>query len=435
MSKRTKYTKEHDQYWMQRIHSANGINWHCFFQHAGDRRHLSIPPSNQEFTAKSPKQLAAEKAKAIYLSLKVNGWDATLAKLWTNKPGKKINVTIGEYLDAVRLTTNMEARTRTGYESCLNRIVSDVFGYGEGASDRQRYDYKGGGRAEWLAKVHAVRLALLTPEKVQQWKIDFLKSANPDPISQRQKKVSCNTTLRQAKSLFAPDVLANLGNAVELPPVLPFSKIQFEPRQSLKYAGGLDIDKLIAAAGNDLAQSAPEQFKIFLLGCMAGLRRREIDLLEWSSFLWDSNEIEIKETKHFKAKSDDSYGKIQVDPEFMAIFRGFHARATGQFVIESNRPPMFARWNRYRCQPHFEKLTDWLRSKGVDGDKPVHILRKEFGSAINAKGGIHAASSALRHADINITSQFYTDKRARVTAGFGHLLKAPTNVVEMKGAA
>lgn len=271
MSKRTKYTKEHDQYWMQRIHSANGINWHCFFQHAGDRRHLSIPPSNQEFTAKSPKQLAAEKAKAIYLSLKVNGWDATLAKLWTNKPGKKINVTIGEYLDAVRLTTNMEARTRTGYESCLNRIVSDVFGYGEGASDRQRYDYKGGGRAEWLAKVHAVRLALLTPEKVQQWKIDFLKSANPDPISQRQKKVSCNTTLRQAKSLFAPDVLANLGNAVELPPVLPFSKIQFEPRQSLKYAGGLDIDKLIAAAGNDLAQSAPEQFKIFLLGCMAGL--------------------------------------------------------------------------------------------------------------------------------------------------------------------
>jgi hypothetical protein len=41
----------------------------------------------------------------------------------------------------------------------------------------------------------------------------------------------------------------------------------------------------------------------------------------------------------------------------------------------------------------------------------------------NAIHGIHAASRALRHADIRVTNEYYTDSRARVTPGMGHLLK------------
>ena len=39
-----------------------------------------------------------------------------------------------------------------------------------------------------------------------------------------------------------------------------------------------------------------------------------------------------------------------------------------------------------------------------------------------AKHGIYAASQALRHADIAITSQHYIDKKRRTTVGMGHLL-------------
>ena len=49
---------------------------------------------------------------------------------------------------------------------------------------------------------------------------------------------------------------------------------------------------------------------------------------------------------------------------------------------------------------------------------------KEFGSQINKREGIYAASQALRHADISTTSQHYLDKKKRVVSGFGHLLKA-----------
>jgi integrase len=76
---------------------------------------------------------------------------------------------------------------------------------------------------------------------------------------------------------------------------------------------------------------------------------------------------------------------------------------------------------KYRCESHFDRLNTWLRGKGVDTQRPLHTLRKEYGSLINKAHGIHATSKALRHADINMTNNFYTDSRARVTPGLGKL--------------
>lgn len=42
---------------------------------------------------------------------------------------------------------------------------------------------------------------------------------------------------------------------------------------------------------------------------------------------------------------------------------------------------------------------------GITAIKPLHELRKEFGSQLCAKYGIYAASRMLRHADIAITAQ------------------------------
>jgi hypothetical protein len=58
----------------------------------------------------------------------------------------------------------------------------------------------------------------------------------------------------------------------------------------------------------------------------------------------------------------------------MAIFQRYHERATSEFVIESDREVMSVTWNRYRCEPIFDGLTKWLRSKGIQGNKPLHTL-------------------------------------------------------------
>src|SRR4029077_12306253 len=114
-------------------------------------------------------------------------------------------------------------------------------------------------------------------------------------------------------------------------------------------------------------------------------------------------------------------------------FRGFRARATGNFVIESEiAPKPGATYSHYRCQRLFDSLGKWLRDHGVTGNKPLHTLRKEFGSQVCAKHGIYAASTALRHADIAITSQHYLDRRKRSTVGLGGLLKPSDTVIPIK---
>jgi integrase len=76
----------------------------------------------------------------------------------------------------------------------------------------------------------------------------------------------------------------------------------------------------------------------------------------------------------------------------------------------------------YRCERHFDRLIRWLRSKGVTASNPLHTLRKEFGSQIAAQAGIFAASMALRHADIQLTRDYYVDKKRRTVFKVGKLL-------------
>jgi integrase len=132
--------------------------------------------------------------------------------------------------------------------------------------------------------------------------------------------------------------------------------------------------------------------------------------------------IRIQPTKFFHPRSEDSIGDIQVYTEIMAIFREYHAMVKGPFVISSRlKPKTVLRGDYYRCNTHFERLTAWLRLQGVTEQKPLHTLRKEFGTLVNLAHGIHAASKALGHADITLTNNFYTDSRIRVTPGLGQL--------------
>jgi integrase len=70
----------------------------------------------------------------------------------------------------------------------------------------------------------------------------------------------------------------------------------------------------------------------------------------------------------------------------------------------------------------FERLNDWLRSKGVSANKPLHELRKEVGAIVATTHGIYAASRYLRHADITTTARHYADQKERISVGLGKLL-------------
>jgi len=83
-----------------------------------------------------------------------------------------------------------------------------------------------------------------------------------------------------------------------------------------------------------------------------------------------------KQPQHFDAKTEDSLGDVSVDGELLELFRGYRARATSAFVIESlAQPKSGISCSHYRCQEVFDRLIAWLRHNDVKGNKPLHTLR------------------------------------------------------------
>jgi len=411
-------SKDELRYWKRAIRSVPGSPYlYIELQRGRIRKKISLETSNR--------LAAAHRAREVWQYVRLHGWDGYLAKF---KPDSLPNPdpSIGDFVTAVTRTADLRPKTLRTYTGALRKIVADI----ADLSDTNAKFGHGKGRKAWLERVHAVRLSELTPARIQEWKRSFLSHAAPDPVSQRSARTSVNSFLRCAKSLFSPRILKYLS--LEMPVTPPFSDIEFESKVSSKYRSDIDIAALIQSARDELASPEPEVFKIFALGIFAGLRRREIDLLPWSAFKWDQGVLRIESTLHFSGKSEDSLDDVPLDTEVLALFRQYRETALSEFVIESTEPPRpEVVYNYYRCNQHFTRLLSWLREHGVRAKKPLHCLRKEYGSQLCQAHGIYAASRGLRHSSIAISAAFYTDSRARASVGLGHLLESP-KILEFK---
>jgi hypothetical protein len=98
----------------------------------------------------------------------------------------------------------------------------------------------------------------------------------------------------------------------------------------------------------------------------------------------------------------------------MEIFPRLLCCRQGEFVIESESAPDNGKpFEHYRCHRDFVELIGWVRSKGVVSRTPLHALRREFGSQINARFGLVAAQRMLRHAQVAVTAAHYAEIKAR----------------------
>jgi len=368
---------------------------------------------------------AAIKAREIYVFLRANGWDAALAK-YSDKPHAGPMTTLGEFAARIQATFDGQKRTIVDYVGALRRVGSEIFGISRGTT--KKYDFRSkAARETWLAKTDKIPLRSLTREKIEAWRIAYVQSVGDNLDLIRSRKTSCNSILRQAGALFAAERLERAGLS-EISN--PFEKVKPYPAADMRYQGGLDPEKIFKAALGELA-SDPEALKALLLCLCAGLRRNEADKLEWSAFDWEQSLIRIAPSAvlHIKGKR---VGEVSLEPEIMALFRGWFAKRTGSFVLESEidaRPR--SNYAHYRAQKTFDRLTGWLRERaGLTSRNPIHELRKMFGSRVYLTYDLLAASLALRHSNVAVTAAHYLTKRPRVTVGFGPLVN-PENVVAM----
>jgi integrase len=373
----------------------------------------------------SNKADAAFKARDIYNTVIVNGWEAA-TKAHKKSMHRPNPLTVGELITEARKHLDVRPLSFGGYTRSLRKIVNDIFAFDPGPS---KHDYHSGGRQLWLAKVDSVRLEKLSPELIKQWRSAFLAKAGSNQVALRSARISAASFIREAKALFSPEVLKHFEGVVS-----PFEGIVATERVPARYKSNIDLEKLIGDACLELHNDDNQEvFKAFLLASLGGLRRSEIDLLEWSAFDFERGMVRIEATKYFAGKSDSSLGEIPLDPELAELFRRFKERAAGPFVIRSTLAPKTeTSYSRYRCQKTFDRLIEWLRNKGVANRSPIHVLRKEFGSAMAQKYGIFAASRALRHSSVAVTESHYVTQKRTSSVGLGHLLKTPDNIVSFK---
>ncbi|MFZ2281932.1 MAG: tyrosine-type recombinase/integrase [Prosthecobacter sp.] len=423
--------KADSRYWQQTGKLMTDARWggayYCKIQVNGRRESFPLRTAN--------KSAAATKAARIYGDVVALGWDAALAK---HKPDEKRTkgALTGDLIREASTLADVRPATLAANVSAFRRIVASV---AKIDATKGRFARCGNGRSAWLAAVDAVPLEKVTPSAVEAWKLAFVasRSAN-DENKARSARNTANATLRSAKSLFSKRLLRFIAPKIELPSPLPFDGVEFFARQSMRFVSTIDVKKIIAEAGTQLANSDSEAFKAFILCLFAGLRRNEADKLRWASVDLDAGFIRIEAHEHFAPKAETSLADIPLDAEVIPILRGMKARAPkAEYVLDGVNPKTSLTWRPYRADETFARLGAWLKAQGVNSRTPLHTLRKEAGSLICQASGLFAASRFLRHADVAITAQHYAAQKDRVTIGLGSMLTPPTsNVIaaDFKGA-
>jgi integrase len=414
--------KNDSRYWRSRIFRAKNArkekspHYSMRLQIHRQRMAFSLGTGNAE--------AAARRAANVYTDFLILGVQGALAKYRPEKATDKIT-TVGEWIEAARSVATVNPATFALYAAALRKIVGDIIRV---KRNRKRFGPKGGGAQAYRRAIDAAPLALLSPTAIQKWRMEYVKRAKT-PAEQHSRMTSCNSTLRQARSLFGKKI----ARFVPLPEPAPFQHVEFFPRQSAKYFSRIDAKALFRQARNELAENDSPAFLVVLIALAAGLRKGEIDTLCWHQVDFERGVIRVEHTDKASLKSADSRGEVPIDASVVELLRGFHARTSGAFVIEGgdgvSGPRMWGR--NYRVQSVFDRVTAWLRKHGVTARKPLHELRKELGALITAEHGIYAASRVLRHADLSTTAAHYTDLKTRPTIPVGEWL-TPENVVPMK---
>lgn len=425
-------SKTDTRYWQQpgKLRKWNDSPNYCVWIQFKGRR-VSLPTH-------SPNRAAAAKTAAgIYHDLISFGVDATVAKHRGTASTDRV-ATVGEWLEEAKKVSEVNPSTFNCYACSLRKIVGDILSI---KRTEKRFGPRKGGAADYRKDIDATSLEVLSLARVQEWRLAYVAKAK-NPARSRSAMTSCNSTIRQARSLFAPKVVKFLPDLI-LPQPLPFAGVEFFPRQSARYFSKIDPKALLQTAKKELEAKEPAAFLALLLALGAGLRRGEIDSLCWHQVDTRRGIIRVEVTEAASLKTQDSRGEVEIDERLATILQGFKAKAKGRFVVEveekeikKSRKPRKSEsktsgprvWGQhYRADAVFDKLTAWLRGQGIEAKKPLHELRKELGALITSEHGIYAASRALRHSNVATTAAHYADKKERTTVNIGGWLE-PENV-------
>lgn len=406
-----RHPKTSAEYWKKKVRKRPGLRNGLFYARLFEGKReawVCCDSANQA--------AAAAKARDHWVRMKAIGLPALLAELAPDPLPERCG-TVGEAIAAATKLSTVRSISFLGYVKRLRQIAGEVAGVKRPAKVTS---WNSPEVAKWRETVEAVRLDRLTKEAVMQWRAEKI-AATTDPIARRAATVTADSAIRLARAVFSKDILdAGLAKEVRLPDPLPFAGVPYG-KSHRRFISPVDPAQLFAAARADLEVQHPQQFLALALCLLAGLRRSEADSLMWKQVNLDLGVVTVEATEYFQPKSEEATREIELDEVAVDILRRAKADNPDPLFVLKGGPyrkqhtaaPLY----RADAAPHFTwlRLAEWLRSKGVTGDKPIHTLRKLAGSLVFQAHGIEQARGFLGHGDVSTTSRSYIAKTKRVT--------------------
>jgi integrase len=220
-------------------------------------------------------------------------------------------------------------------------------------------------------EIGARRLADITAAALQHWIEDC-----------KLKPVTLRSVLKNAGSTFARGALQFMGLSDVANPFARLIRPKVD-REPFSAPGRAWIMSLMTEGVKSLQGDARTAF-VLALGC--GLRWGEIASLTWENVLANGVRVLASLAKGRRQR---------VVPLAESVLQVLEPSRREGAVLRGDARDVHA------------SLCQWLRKRGVKDSKPVHYLRKCYGSLAVADHGIFIASKLLGHSSIMLTASTY----------------------------
>ena len=405
-------------YWkkaiFRRLDRVSGVetgNYLARIQQHGKRREIDLDEDS--------KDEAAEKALHLYLEIRSNGWPQSEEA--TKPPQEDPSAwTLGEYLEQVTMVWEKSPLTLGKYLMNTRRIFQDIAGLRFKSPSAPR----GTSRDERINRIDKLPLTLLTEESLQAWRTKRLRemlkaskrlSDEEQYLATRSAKTSINTYLRSLRSIFRKKLIK--VTRCPTPPPIDWSDVDLYPIENIPYQTSIEAGELLERADAELKGKHRNAYLALCLALYCGLRRSEIDNLQWKDISFHKGTLTITRTIQNSTKTTSSIARMRMPEELQSILKTVIKEKDGAYVIESDRNEFkrSKKYSYYRAAPDYTFLCAWLRDQGVKETRSLHSLRKEFGSIMAAEYDINVAARALRHSGLAVASAHYVAIRETAT--------------------
>ena len=196
MNASNNFTKTDLRYWEKRVtfQLPASRTYSVHIQHGNRRMWINLRTNNKEqaaITARSFTRICA-------LS------DGMKFFTGVKRPGGKEGQRDGRrILEAVATKSLFSPKTFQSYAQALRKIAGDI----AGVAGREKRD--------------AIKLRTITPEKIEAWRIEFIRRKATDPLREKSARISVGSFILRARSLFSVETVARIRDLVEIPERLP----------------------------------------------------------------------------------------------------------------------------------------------------------------------------------------------------------------------